>query len=82
MRNNRICPKPQQWNKLWEILKSKSDKKVPAPLILAAWWHTSDEEKLERFQNHLMLADESGATHEVKLFLESINESDWYHKGE
>lgn len=82
LKNNRICPNPQKWNKLWEILKLKSEEKVFSPLILAAWWHTSDGEKQERFQYHLSIAEKCGAIDEVMSFWESLNESDWHHKGE
>jgi hypothetical protein len=82
LKNGRICPNPQYWNKLWGILKSKTNEKIPAPLILAAWWHTSDNEKTDRFKHHLMLAEKLDAVAEVKTLLESLNESDWHHKDE
>jgi hypothetical protein len=39
--NRRVCPVPQRWNELWEMLPDR--KRVgngwepPLPLILAAW---------------------------------------------
>ena len=79
--NDRVCPQPQKWNKLWEILLSKSKEKILAPLILAAWWVTSDNEKLERFQYHLNMAEKLNVISEVELFLNSLNDTDWHHKG-
>ncbi len=80
--NDRICPKPQQWNHVWEIIKSKTEEKISMPLILAAWWGTSDSEKMERFEYHLDVAKKLNVLTEVKLYLHSMNENDWHHKGE
>ena len=80
--NNRICPKPQQWNKLWEIIQSKTDEKILAPLILAAWWETTDEEKLGRFKYHLNSVEKLNLLNEVLIFLQTLNETDWHHKGQ
>lgn len=82
IKNNRICPQPQKWNQLWEIIKSKTDEKISSPLILAAWWETSDDEKLERFKYHLKVAERLNRIKEVELYMHSMNESDWHHKGE
>lgn len=82
LKDNRICPKPQQWNKLWEIIKSKTDEKISAPLILAAWWETSDEDKLTRFKYHIQIAERVNASIEVDNYLRTLNENDWHHKGE
>jgi len=80
--NDRICPQPQHWNQIWNIITSKTDKKVSAPLILAAWWVTSDEEKLERFVYHINIAQRLNELEQVKKYIGSLNESDWHHKGE
>ncbi len=79
---NRVCPKPQQWNKLWEIVQSKTDEKISAPLILAAWWETTDEEKSGRFKYHLDTAERLNLINEVQIYLQTLNETDWHHKGE
>lgn len=73
---------PQKWNHVWEIIKSKTNEKISLPLILAAWSNTSDTEKMERFEYHLMIAIRLNVHEEVKLYLNSLIEDDWYHKGE
>lgn len=78
--NNRVCPQPQKWNKLWELIISKSEEKISAPLILAAWWHTSDDEKTERFRYHLGVAEKLNISSEIAAFLTSLSENDWHHK--
>ena len=80
LKNNRICPQPQHWNKLWEIIKSKTDEKISLPLILAAWWETSDDEKSERFKYHLKIAERLNAMNEVEMYIQSMNENDWHYK--
>jgi hypothetical protein len=41
-RNNRVCPQPQKWSELYELLPNKRRKgngwEPSLPLILAAWW--------------------------------------------
>jgi hypothetical protein len=43
-KNNRVCPQPQQWQALYEMLPEKKRKgagwEPSLPLILAAWWDT------------------------------------------
>jgi len=51
-------------------------------LILAAWWKTTDEEKLGRFKYHLDTAEKLSLLNELQIFLQTLNEIDWHHKGE
>ena len=42
MQNNRVCPHPVEWDRLWRILRDRRPDQTrwnpPRPLILAAWW--------------------------------------------
>lgn len=82
----RVCPQPQRWNELWELLPER--KRVGAgwepslPLILGAWWHTSDSEKRGRFLSHLRWAAKHGALSEVSSFVRSLGPDQWHHEGE
>lgn len=76
LKSNRICPKAQQWNKLWEIIQSKTDEEISAPLILAAWWEMTDEEKLGRFKYHLDTAEKLSLLNELQIFLQKLNKTD------
>ncbi len=84
--NNRVCPMPEQWNRLWTLLPRRTQEGLgwspPVPLILAAWWETSDTEKRERLDLHIRWAAEHGALDQVSEFLRSLRESDWHHEGE
>ena len=84
--NARICPQPQLWNKLWEMLPKK--KRVgggwePAlPLILAAWHDTPALLKRLRLEEHIHWADKTGSLDQVSAFLRGLKESDWHHLDE
>lgn len=77
--NERVCPRPQEWNQLYQMLPDVKPRglgwKPSAPLILAAWWETSDEEKQERLETHLRWAAEHDALEPVEQFVRSLTEN-------
>jgi hypothetical protein len=81
--DNRVCPQPQQWNELWEMLPER--KRVGAswspspPLILAAWWEASDAQKQERLVSHIRYAAEYGSLDRVHVFLRSLSHDQWHY---
>lgn len=84
---NRLVPMPAQWNRLFEMLKNKSQKatggwEASLPLILAAWHHSMPIEKQLRFKEHIEWAQQQGQLEEIDLFLRSLPESQWCHFGE
>ena len=84
---NRICPQPQLWNSMWAMLKDKVRKpsggfNPPAPLILAAWWETSDTSKQMRLMEHLVWADNHNQLNEITGFLINLSEDQWHHINE
>lgn len=83
---NRICPQPQQWEDLWEMLPNRkragSGWNPSVPLILGAWWHASDRDKSERFHQHIQWANDHGALDSVDSYLRDLKESQWHHLGE
>ena len=84
--NQRVCPMPQQWQKLWDMLPERKQVgagwQSPLPLILAAWNHTSDQEKIARLAEHIHWAEKHGALVVVADFLRGLPESQWHHEGE
>jgi len=84
--NNRVCPKPDKWNKLWELLPDR--KRVgagwnpPLPLILAAWWETSDDQKRERLSIQIQYAADHGALEKIETFLRGLSKDDWIYEGD
>lgn len=81
--NTRVCPQPQKWAALWEMLPSKRRVgfgwEPPLPLILAAWWDASDEEKHERLLLHIEYAYNCNKLQQIENYLYSLKEDDWYH---
>jgi hypothetical protein len=84
--NGRVCPAPQKWNELWQMLPEKTQHgagwQPPLPLILAAWWEASDDAKRDRLKDHLQWADSHGALDPIVRFLRSLPEGEWHHRGE
>ena len=81
--NNRVCPVPQKWNELWEMLPSRKRKgsswEPSPPLILAAWHDTPAMLKMIRLSDHIKWASEHGTLSEVSVFLRGLKEADWFH---
>ena len=81
--NERVCPMPQAWNRLYDLLPGKS--RVGAgwepslPLILAAWHDSTAMAKGVRFREHIAWAASHGALEEVRQFLATLPEDQWFH---
>lgn len=84
--NGRICPQPQLWNKLWDMLPAKQRVGLgwePAlPLILAAWWETPALSKQLRLVEHIKWAETKGCLEQIGTFLRNLPEKDWFHLGD
>jgi hypothetical protein len=69
---------------LYEILtKASQGAKTngpPHPLILAAWWETTEKMKQLRLWEQLEWSDHKGIIETVGRFLRSLGEKDWYHQ--
>lgn len=84
--DDRVCPKPQIWNELWELLPNRNSQGAgwnpPLPLILGAWHETTDEEKIARLALHIRHAYENGEVSVLDKFIRSLNEDAWVHRGD
>ena len=80
--NGRVCPMPDYWKLLWEMLPDKkrlgSGWEPPLPLILAAWWDTPAMSKILRLQEHIRYAAEYGVLDEVDKFLRALSNDQWF----
>lgn len=85
-KNNRVCPQPQRWQQLFDMLPNKQRKgagwKPPLPLILAVWCDTPAMLKMLRLREHVDWAVSHGCLDEVYLFLRELPEDQWHHIGE
>lgn len=86
-KNRRVVPLPRIWMKLYDQLPDRQQQpsggwEPPVPLILAAWHHTSDENKRQRLREHLQWAALHGGLEKVERLLKGLADDDWYHKGD
>ena len=79
--NGHICPQPQEWNALWEMLPRRErvggDWKPPLPLVLGAWWHTNPMEKQLRLRDHIEYAAIEGMLVAADSFLRGLSPAQW-----
>ena len=72
-KNNRVCPQPQKWQQLYEMLPQKQRKgagwEPGLPLILAAWWDAPELAKMLRLREHIEWSAAHGCLDEVFNFL-------------
>ena len=80
--DGRVCPQPDYWNQLWEMLPNKKRDGAgwipPLPLILAAWWEATDFEKSARLKLHLEYAARNGVLGAVDRSLRSLPANAWH----
>ena len=81
--DGRICPNPQEWQALWEMLPDRkrvgSGWEPPLPLILAAWWDTPFLAKILRLEEHIRYASGHGVLDEVDTYLRSLKTEQWFY---
>jgi hypothetical protein len=74
------------WSQLWELLPDRRRVGLgwqpSAPLILAAWWETTDQDKQQRLIAHIQWAHDHGELEQVNQYLRSLSEDQWHHIGE
>lgn len=79
--DGKICPNPQEWNILWEMLPDKKRGDAgwdpPLPLILAAWYEPHIY-KILRFEEHIRYAAEHGVLDQVDEYLRGLKPEQWF----
>ena len=76
---HRVCPVPQRWNELWELLSAGAETRPARPLILAAWWHTSNLRKMLRLKDQITWAASHNRLADADVFLRALSEQEWHH---
>ena len=84
-KNDRVCPNPQKWNQLYEMLPNKKQNsdgswEPSLPLILSVWYDTTALDKIYRLRQHLEWANENNCLSEVYDFIKNLQEEDWHHE--
>jgi hypothetical protein len=82
-RNNRACPQPQAWQKLYEMLPGKRQVgrgwEPPPPLTGSAWAATQSLAKRMCLRDHIEWADKHGCLDAVYAYLRQLPEDDWHY---
>ena len=85
-RNNRLCPKPLAWQRLYEMLPDKSQGQrgwqPPAPLTGSAWSSTPSLAKRMCLRDHIEWAESHDCLDAVYSFLKDLPEEEWHHMGD
>jgi hypothetical protein len=82
-RNNRVCPQPAAWQRLYEMLPGKRqegrDWQPPPPMTGTAWKATRSLAKRMCLRDHLEWADKKGCLDQVYAYLKDLPETDWHY---
>jgi hypothetical protein len=82
-RNNRVCPRPAVWTRLYQALGgSRYVDLAPPPVEHWIWTKLSHLQKRLRFREHIEWAGQHGKLERLATLMESLAESDWLHMGE
>ena len=85
-RNNRVCPRPDAWNALSELLPPRRSlrglQKPPAPATGAAWAITPPLTKRLCFREQVEWAEREGVLESIMDFMQAMSEDQWLHMGE
>ena len=79
----RVCPRPVEWHAFWKsspnVRTTTGGWESPAPLILAGWWDSSNEEKAQRLELRVRWAAAQGALVAADAFLRGLPIAAWHH---
>jgi len=86
-RNNRVCPRPLQWDEFTYLLSTAGQRaKVrtppPMPATGASWSATPPLTKRLCFREQIEWAGEHGVLADVMRFIEELPENAWLHMGD
>jgi hypothetical protein len=81
-RNNRVCPKPLVWQRLYEWLPNKGAQLAPVPATRAEWERLPPLQKRSRLREHIEWAAVQGVLHKVHDALRRLPEERWHHMDE
>lgn len=80
-RNNRVCPMPSHWQRLFDLLK-QAGPGLPPPVGVTEWRGTSSLNKRLILRNQVQWAWENGALEAMFAFLRELPEEKWHHMGD
>jgi hypothetical protein len=81
-RNNRVCPLPAIWQRLYAYLPNTGPHLAKVPASPAEWEHVPSLEKRARLREHIEWAAAQGVLPQVHQALRKLPEKRWHHMGE
>jgi hypothetical protein len=81
-RNNRVCPLPSIWQRLYAYLPNTGPHLTPVPAGQAEWREVSSLQKRSRLREHIEWAASQGVLRQVYEALRKLPEERWHHIGE
>ena len=81
-RNNRVCPLPAIWQRLYAYLPNTGDHLPRVPATQAEWSQVSSMQKRTRLREHIEWAASQGVLRQVYEALRKLPEERWHHIGE
>lgn len=80
-KNGRVCPMPDQWLRLYELLpnRDRGAGRPSLPLILAAWHEAPPLMKMLRVREHIEWAAKQGVLVQVVEYLRGLREDQWLY---
>jgi hypothetical protein len=81
-RNNRVCPLPAIWQRLYAYLPNTGPHLAKVPATPAEWLQVPSLEKRVRLREHIEWAAAQGVLRQVYEALRKLPEKRWHHMGE
>lgn len=79
--DGRVCPMPEDWAQLGEVVRARPDEGYPPSLILGGW-HTPAIFKTFRLQAQVQWAFRKGRLHAADAYLRGLPADRWYRLGD
>lgn len=81
-RNNRVCPLPAIWQRLYTYLPNTGPHLAKVPATRAEWMQVPALQKRARLREHIEWAASQGVLRQVHEALKNLPENRWHHIGE
>lgn len=81
-RNNRVCPLPAIWQRLYAYLPNTGPHLPVVPAAHAEWAQVPSLQKRARLREHIEWAAAQGVLRQVYEALKKLPENRWHHIGE
>ena len=81
-RNNRVCPMPAIWQRLYAYLPNTGPHLSAVPATHAEWSQVPSLQKRARLREHIEWAASQGVLRQVYEALKKLPENRWHHIGQ